>query len=361
MREVLKNINDVEKFGKFNGFFVKQKEFITLEEFDKIVKIKNIDELDKSRKIYNLDTLLKATENDVSFLINKKYTKDLQKSNAGFCFINQKLKDILPKNITPIIVDNPHFAYCAFLQTMYFVPLFMVNPGISPKANIDETAKIGNNVEIQAGAFIDKNVVIGDNCKICANSVINHDCVIGNNTYIGANATISYAQVGNNVVIQNGANIGQCGFGFAHDNGFNYKIPQLGIVKISDFAEIGAGTCIDRGVLEETVIGPNTKLDNLIQIAHNVEVGMGCFMASQVGISGSTKVGNFVQFGGQTGIAGHIKIGDLVQAAGQTGIIGDVEKGAMIGGSPAVPVKDWLKSTALLERLINKKKRGKND
>lgn len=361
MRETLRNIADITKYSDFNGFFIKQREFITVEEFDKIVKVKNIDELDKTRKIYNLNTILEATGKDVSFLINEKYMKDLQKSKAGFCFVNQKLKDFLPKSITPLVVDNPHFAYCAFLQNMYFIPLFLVSPGISPKANVDETARIGKNVEIQAGAFVDKNVVIGDNCKICANSVINHGCIIGNNTYIGANATISYSHIGNNVIIQNGANIGQCGYGFAHDSGFNYKIPQLGTVKICDYVEVGAGTCIDRGVLEETIIGQNTKLDNLIQIAHNVEVGMGCFMASQVGIAGSTKIGNFVQFGGQTGIVGHVKIGDLVQSAGQTGILGDIEKGAIVGGSPALPLKDWLKSTAILQKLINKKKGDKNE
>lgn len=355
MQEILKSNENVKIFDKFNRFFIKQKEFITLEEFDKIVKIKNLEEVDKSRKIYNMSTLSKATKNDVSFLINKKYTKDLLTTKAGFCFVNQEIKNLLPSHIVPIVVDNPHFAYCMFLDTMYVVPLFTIEAGISPKANVDSTAKIGKNVEIQAGAFIDKNVVIGDNCKICANAVINHDCIIGNGTFIGANATISYAEIGQNVVIQNGASIGQCGYGFAHNAGFNYKIPQLGIVKIGNFVEIGANTCIDRAAFEETSIGDITKLDNSVHIAHNVKIGMGCFITAQVGIAGSAKIGNFVQMGGQAGVAGHVNVGDFVQMAGQTGVIGDVATGSLLGGCPSMPVKDWLKSSIVLRKLINKK------
>ncbi len=356
MQEILKNKKDINIFNKFNNFFIKQKDFITINELNALIKIKNIAELDKNKKIYGVNTLQKATEKEISFLINKKYITDLQNSKAGFCFIDENHKNYIPKNTIAIVVDNPHYSYCIFLNEMYFIPLFLINSGISEKANIDETAKIGKNVEIQPGVFIGENVVIGDNCKICANAVINHNCSIGDNSYIGANTTISYAEIGNNTIIQNGVNIGQCGFGFAHNAGFNYKIPQLGIVKIGNNVEIGASTCIDRGALENTVIEDNTKIDNLVQIAHGVKVGKGCFFASQAGISGSTKIGNFVQLGGQTGIVGHLTIGDMVQAAGQSGIASNIEKGMIVGGSPAIPIKDWHRSSIIIKKLINNKK-----
>ena len=357
MKSILKD--SINKFSTFNKFFIKQVEYITIEDLSKIIIIKNINNLDKSLKIYNVATLNKATGQDISFLSNTKYVDSLKDSNAGFCFIQEKYVNYLNKNTTPIIVDDPHFSYCILLNTMYFVPMYLVENKISNKANIDTSAKIGKNVEIQAGVFIDKNVVIGDNCKICANAVINHDCIIGDNTYIGANATISYAKIGHDTVIHNGACIGQCGFGFAYNNGFNYKIPQLGIVKIGNFVEIGANTCIDRGAFDDTIIGDNTKLDNLIQIAHGVKVGQGCFFASQVGVSGSTEVGNFTQLGGQVGVAGHIKIGDVVQVAAQSGIMKDTESNSIIAGSPAMPIRDWHKSSIIIKKLIKGDK--KND
>ncbi|MBR2140769.1 MAG: UDP-3-O-(3-hydroxymyristoyl)glucosamine N-acyltransferase [Rickettsiales bacterium] len=357
MKQVLQTANSIHSVGTFNDFFTKQKEYITIAELSKNITISNIDELDQNSKIFTVSTLKKADDKSVSFLSNAKYVKDLKETKAGFCLIDRNHKDIVPKNTTPIVVDNPHFAYTVILNILYFVPIFEVNAGISDRANVDSSAKIGKNTEIQAGAFIDKNVVIGNNCKICANVVINHGCIIGDNTYIGANATISYSKIGHDTIIHNGANIGQCGFGFVHEKGFNYKIPQLGIVEIGDFVEIGAGTCVDRGAFDNTKIGNNTKIDNLNQIAHGVEVGNGCFFASHVGISGSTKIGNFVQLGGQTGIAGHIRIGDGVQAAGKTGILSDVEAMSVIGGVPSMPIKDWHRTTINLKKML--KKEGK--
>lgn len=350
MQSVLKN--NINKISTFNNFFIKQVEYFTIEDLSKIVKINNIDTLDKTLKIYNVATLNRATNSDISFLSNMKYVENLKNSNAGFCFIQEKYIKYLNKNIIPIIVDNPHYSYCILLNSMYFVPIYLVENKISDKSTVDKTAKIGKNVEIQAGVFIDKNVTIGNNCKICANAVINHDCVIGDNVYIGANTTISYAEIGHDTIIHNGACIGQCGFGFAYNEGFNYKIPQLGIVRIGNFVEIGANTCIDRGAFDDTIIEDNTKLDNLIQIAHGVKVGKGCFFASQVGISGSAEIGNFTQLGGQVGIAGHIKIGDVVQVAAQSGIMKDIESRSSMAGTPAVPIRDWHKSSIIIKKLI---------
>jgi UDP-3-O-[3-hydroxymyristoyl] glucosamine N-acyltransferase len=345
-----------EEISTYNfRFFSKKKEFITLNEISELIPIKNIGLLNKNQKIFNLTTLAKATKNDISFLSNVKYLKDLKTSEAGFCFIEEKYIQYLSKNTQAIIVDNPHYSYTVFLKEMYLIPIFLVEPNISNKATVHETAKIGKNVEIQAGAFIDKNVNIGDNCKICANVVINHDCVIGNDTYIGANTTISYAEIGQNVIIHNGVNIGQCGFGFTYSNGVNHKVPQLGIVKIEDYVEVGAGSCIDRGAFENTNIGYSTKIDNLVHIAHGVQVGSGCFLAAQTGIAGSAEIGNFVQLGGQVGIAGHIKIGDMVQVAAKSGVINDIEAKSAIGGYPAILLRDWHKSTIIMKKLLTTK------
>lgn len=352
MQTILRS--EVKRFSTFNKFFIKQLDYITLADLSKIVEIENIEELDKNLKIYNVSTLNKATERDISFLSNSKYVDNLKNTKAGFCFIQKFHEKYICEKTIPIIVKDPHYSYCKLLETMYFVPIFLVENKISEKAIVDKTAKIGKNVEIQAGAVIDKNVMIGDNCKICANVVINHDCVIGNNTYIGANATVSYAEIGHDTIIHNGAAIGQCGFGFAHHEGFNYKIPQIGLVKIGNFVEIGANTCIDRGAFDDTVIADNTKIDNLVQIAHGVRVGQGCFFASQVGVSGSTQVGNFTQLGGQVGLAGHIKIGDVVEVAAQSGVMKDIESKSKVAGSPSMPIRDWHKSTVLIKKLINK-------
>ena len=353
MQKVLRS--NISKFSTFNKFFIKQVEYITIDDLSKIIDIKNINELDKKLKIYNVTTLDKATKNDISFLSNLKYVDKLKNTSAGFCFLDENHKKYINSKTLPIVVNDPHYSYCKLLEYLYFIPIYLVEDKISEKAYIDKTAKIGKNVEIQAGAFIDKNVTIGDNCKICANAVINHDCSIGDNTYIGANATISYAEIGHDAIIHNGAAIGQCGFGFAHNNGFNYKIPQLGIVKIGNFVEIGANTCIDRGAFDDTTIGDNAKIDNLVQIAHGVKVGQGCFFASQVGVSGSTKVGNFVQLGGQVGLAGHINIGDMTEIAAQSGVMKDIEPKSKVAGSPSMPIRDWHKSTVLIKKLINNK------
>ncbi|MDR1498853.1 MAG: UDP-3-O-(3-hydroxymyristoyl)glucosamine N-acyltransferase [Rickettsiales bacterium] len=357
MQQLLKKKSELKMQNGFNRFFVKFKDALTIGEINGLVPIRNLEELDENQKIYGVNTIAKATENEISFLHSVKYVKDLNSSSAGFCFIDREHKQFLTGKTKPVVVDNPHYAYTAFLNEMFFVPIFIVESGISPKATIHETAKIGKDVEIQPGVVVDRGVVIGDGCKICANAVINHDCTIGENTYVGANTTISYAEIGKHTIIHNGVNIGQCGFGFSHNAGFNYKIPQLCGVKIGDFVEIGAGTCIDRGAFGPTTIGNNTKIDNLVHIAHGVKVGVGCFMAAEAGVAGSSEIGNFVQLGGQCGIAGHIKIGDGVQVAAHSGVIADVEPRGVVGGYPAMPIKKWHRGTVIISNLINKKKK----
>ncbi|GHU28028.1 UDP-3-O-acylglucosamine N-acyltransferase [Bacilli bacterium] len=354
MQNILELERNLKKFGKFGDFFHKKNEYITVAEINSLVTVRNFATLVADDKIYGLSTLTSATANEATFLSNVKYVRYLKNTKAGYCIIDEKYEHHIPEGVKPIVVADVHYAFAIILDYFYFVPQFLVSPGVDAGAWVDSTANIGIDSEIQHGAVIGKNVTIGKGCKICANAVIGHDCQIGDGTYIGSNSTISYAKIGKNVVIQNGVNIGQCGFGFAHEKGFNHKIPQIGIVIVGDNVEIGSASCIDRGALEDTVIGDNTKIDNLVQIAHGVKIGVGCFIAAQVGIAGSTKIGNYVQIGGKAGIIGHIEIGDQVQIAAHSGIAKSVENGTAVAGCPAMPIAEWRKSVMIIKRLATR-------
>ena len=362
MFEKIKNILALSKKIEYNQFFTKKMEYARLEDIMFLTKSAIIGDFDVNKKIYNITTLKKATENDISFLTNSKYINDLKNTKAGAVFIEEKLANKVPRGTVAVINENPHFAYTLCLEAMYNVPVFNIYSSISRKSHIAWSAKIGKNVEIQDGVYIDKNVVIGDNCKICANAVIYHDCKIGDNTFIGANSVISYTNIGKNCIIHNGAMIGQDGFGFVHHKMFNFKIPQIGKVVVGDHVEIGANTCIDRGAIDDTIIGANAKIDNLVQIGHGVKIGIGTFIAGGVGIAGSAEIGNFVQLGGKVGVAGHIKIADGVQIAGNSGIAQTIDKPmSSWGGSPAMPARKWHKLHILQEKMVNNKKEEKDN
>lgn len=362
MLEKIKKFFYNRNLKTYNQFFKKKMDYAKLEDVVFLTKSDVIGDYDTQKKIYNVATLKNATENDISFLTNKKYIDDLKNTKAGAVFVEKSLADKVPSGIVALIHENPHFAYMLCLQAMYLVPIFEINAGISRKAHIAWSTKIGKNVEIQDGAYIDKNVVIGNNCKICAGAVIYHDCVIGDNTYIGANATIMYTNVGKECIIHNGAKIGQCGFGFVHNKMFNFKIPQIGRVMIGDYVEIGANTCIDRGALEDTIIEPMVKIDNLVQVGHGDKIGAGSFLCGQVGIAGSTEIGKFCQLGGKVGVANSLKIADGVQIAGNSGVAKDIkEPKSAWGGSPAMPAMKWHKMHIKLEKMMENKKGEKNE
>ncbi|MDD2840256.1 MAG: UDP-3-O-(3-hydroxymyristoyl)glucosamine N-acyltransferase [Rickettsiales bacterium] len=358
----IKNLFCKNKKIKYNQFFDQKIDYAKLEDIIFLTKSTVIGDYDVEKKIYKVSTLKKATENDISFLTNKKYVEDLKNTKAGAVFVEKSMVDRVPTGTVALIHENPHFAYMLCLQAIYKAPIFEINAGLSRKSHIAWSAKIGKNVEIQDGAYIDKNVVIGNNCKICANAVIYHDCVIGDNSYIGANSTIMYTNIGKDCIIHNGAQIGQCGFGFVHNKMFNFKIPQIGKVIIGDYVEIGANSCIDRGALDDTIIEANVKIDNIVQIGHGAKIGAGSFIAGGVGIAGSTEIGKFVQLGGKVGVAGHIKIADGVQIAGNSGVAQGIEKPmSSWGGYPAMPIRRWHKQTILLEKMINKKGETENE
>ena len=328
-------------------FFDKKSEFLTLEKVLEISGARLIKETDLNQKIFDIATLVEADEKQISFLNSGQYLEKFSASKAGFCFVEEKYAANTSASALLLIHKNPYFAYAKIAENFYCEksPDFLEGKLIHP------SAKIGDNSKIAPNAYVGKNVEIGKNCIIAPGASIMDGSVIGDNCIINAGAVISFAAIGNNCIIHNGAKIGQDGFGFAHDGGVNHKIIQLGIVKIGDFVEIGANTCIDRGAIENTEIGDGSKLDNLIQIGHNVIIGKGVVIAGCSAIAGSTRIGNFVQIGGGSNISGHISIGDGVQIAGMSGVMRDIEAKQVIAGIPSMPIKKWHRMNIKLMKM----------
>ncbi|NQV48271.1 MAG: UDP-3-O-(3-hydroxymyristoyl)glucosamine N-acyltransferase [Rhodospirillaceae bacterium] len=294
-----------------------------------------------------------AGPDDVSFLDNKRYADAFTKSKAGACIVDPGMADKAPKGMALLLTKLPYHGYGLVAQAFY--PAFIPAPSIHSSAVVNPTAIIDKAVCIESGVVVGKNVHIGKNCHIAANTVIGDGVVVGDNCRIGPSVTLSCAMLGNNVIVHTGVRIGQDGFGFAMSPEGHIKVPQLGRVVIEDDVEIGANTTIDRGTGPDTIIGAGTKIDNLVQIGHNVRIGRNCIIVSHVGISGSTTLGDFVALGGQAGIAGHLTIGDGVQVAAQSGIMRDVAPGLKVGGSPALPFREWMRGVAAIENLGKKK------
>ncbi len=293
-----------------------------------------------------------AIDGQIGVFNSVKHKDSLLKSKASACITTKNLLKYVPERMAVLIVSVPQKAYALISQKYYPIESNTVDLGFE---GIHDTAKIGKNVKIGAYVSIGKNVEIGDDTVIGSNSSIGSGSVIGKNCQIHSNVTISHSIIKNNVKIFPGACIGKPGFGFYMDQDGALSIPQVGRVIIHDRAEIGSNTCIDRGSGHDTIIGPVTRIDNLVQIAHNVQIGMGSIIVSQVGIAGSTKIGNFCALGGQVGIADHVKIGDGVQVAGQSGVSRNIDPGQAVGGSPAVSVRDWQRQIATLKKISSKK------
>lgn len=287
----------------------------------------------------------------ISFLSNPKYTHFIYNTESTIVLIDENVVLEQPTKATLIRVTNAYECVAKLLQ-MYDA-MKPKKTGIDSLAFISPKAKIGNNCYIGAFAYIGDGVEIGDNCQIYPHAVIYDNAKLGNNCLIYPNVSIYHdCHLGNNVTIHSGSVIGADGFGFAPTpDGFD-KIPQIGIVTIEDNVEIGANTCIDRSTMGSTYIRKGAKLDNLIQIAHNAEVGENTVMAAQVGVAGSTKVGKWCMFGGQVGMAGHISIADGTQVGAQAGVTNTVKKAdAPIIGSPAIDAKAYMKAYAVYRRL----------
>lgn len=308
---------------------------------------------DPGRVFTDVATLESAGAEDVSFLENRKYLAAFAESRAGACIARPDMADRAPQGMALLLTPTPYKAYARVARAFYPEPV--PRTGIDPSAAVDPTAKVAPDAWIGPRATIGAKAEIGSGCQIGPSAVIGEGVVLGSGTKVGANASVSHALVGARVTIYAGARIGQDGFGFAPDPAGHLKVPQLGRVLIGDDCEIGANTCIDRGAISDTVIGPGCMIDNLVQIGHNVRLGRGCVIVAQVGISGSTRLDDFVVVGGQGGLAGHIHIGQGAQIAAQSGVHRDIAPGEIVGGYPAVPIGEWRRQAAALKRLVKRK------
>lgn len=295
----------------------------------------------------------RAGADEISFLDNRKYIDAFAASKAGACIVHPGFVSKAPAGMALLVSPEPYRTYA--LVAAAFYPESVPDGWVSPAAIVDPTAVVGEGTRIEAGAVIGPRVEIGRGCRIAANAVIESGVVIGDACVVGANASLRCCVLGRRVIVYPGACIGQDGFGFAVGRDGFTKVPQLGRVIVHDDVEIGANTTIDRGSGPDTVIGSGCRIDNLVQIGHNVELGRGCVIVSQVGISGSTKLGDFVQIGGQAGLTGHLSIGTGAKISAQAGVMRDVEPGGTVAGSPAQPGREHWKQMALLERLTKKK------
>ncbi|EAH8299487.1 UDP-3-O-(3-hydroxymyristoyl)glucosamine N-acyltransferase [Campylobacter fetus] len=300
-----------------------------------IYKILNLEFVGTDMEISALNSLGRANVDELSYCDSEKNSKFIDESRAGAILVTSNLANLVKSRA--VIVENPHLAF-AILSKTFSKPLFYPkSPAvIDESVTIMPNVYIGNNVKIEsrsiimAGAYIGDNVTIGQDCIIHPNVVIYNDCKIGNECHINANAVI-----------------GSDGFGYAHTKtGEHIKIYHNGWVELEDNVEIGACTTIDRGVFEPTIVKKYSKIDNLVQIGHNCEIGFGCIIVSQTGLAGSTKLGRNVVMGGQSGTAGHLKIGDFAQIAGRGAVSKDLEPGKNYAGYPIMELKEWFKLQA---------------
>ncbi len=297
--------------------------------------------------------LEEATEKDITWAFIPSVRDSLMKSKAAACITSEKFIKYVPQGMAVLISEDPHRSYGLVAQAFYPNKILAE---ISSKAYIDETAQIGTGCRVEPGAFIGAHVKLGRECYIQANAVIQEGVEMGDRCIVGSNATVSHCLAGHNVYIYPGAQIGQDGFGFAMSLKGPIKVPQLGRVIIGNDVEIGANTTVDRGAMGDTVIGDGTRIDNLVQIAHNVKLGKCCVVVSQTGIAGSCEFGDFVVTAGQSGFAGHLKIGTGAKIGAQSGVMKNIEPGQIVAGSPAVPHADWMRMNVLLQKFVKNSK-----
>lgn len=302
--------------------------------------------------INDIATMDKAGQGEICFFYDKKAKAKAAKIKAAACVTTPEMEALIPTGVVVLVSTNPKLSFLKLNQTFY--------SEFSPRADIARTAKIAPSAKIGQNTFIGENVVIeddveiGENCVIEHNVVISRSCKIGNNCRIGTNAQIAYCLMGNDCYIYSGVRIGLDGFGFMVINGKHQRIPQVGRVIIGNDVEVGANSCIDRGAMDDTVIGDGCRIDNLVQIAHNDKLGRGCVIVAQTGIAGSCTFGDYVVCGGQSGFADHLNVGSGAQIGAQSGLMRDVEAGTTVMGYPAVAIKDFMRQTAYLQKLSKK-------
>ena len=312
--------------------------------------IQGVIEGDENATVHTFAKIEEGIPGAISFLSNPKYTHYIYDTESSIVLVN---KDFVPEKEvkTTLIKVNNAYESLAKLMTLYEQSQPKCT-GIDPLAYVAPTAKIGKDVYLAPFACVGDNAEIGDGTELHPHATVGRGAKVGKNCILYTNCNVYHdCRVGNNCILHSGCVIGADGFGFAPSPEGYEKIPQIGIAILEDNVEVGANTCIDRATMGATIIRKGVKLDNLIQIAHNVEVGSNTVMASQVGIAGSTKVGEWCMFGGQVGLAGHIKIGNKVNLGAQSGVPGSLKDGQALIGTPPIEMKNYFKSSVLFKKL----------
>ena len=308
---------------------------------------------DPELRVSGVASLDEATASDISFVAGPRYTGLAKDSAAGALIVPPGMEGLTK----PLLVSAN--AYLAFAHVLtLFTDAPRVALGVSPKAHLGDRVRLGREVSIYPLAYVGDGAGIGDRVTLHGGVYVGSGVQIGDDTLIHPNVTIlDQCIIGNRVVIHSGTVVGSDGFGFAQDGGRKVKIPQVGNVRIDDDVEIGANCTIDRATLGTTWIERGVKIDNLVQIAHNVVVGEDSIIVAQVGISGSTRIGKQVVLAGQVGVAGHLEVGDGVRVGAQSGVAQSIPAGEVVSGSPAIPHQDWLRNCHIIRRLPEWRKR----
>ena len=304
-------------------------------------------EIDENNIFTNINSISDAKEGELIFYNDSKYADLLKNTKASACLISKQNLNLLPNSCKPIIVENAYLAF-TYLTNFFYIPI-LSNGIISKNSVIAKDSQIDNNVQINDFVSIKENVTLKQNVIISDNCVIGPNVTIENNTVINANSKISNCKIGKNCNLKSNIVIGERGFGFATSEKITFQ--HFGTVLIEDNVHIGSNTSIDRAAFGETKIGEGSRLDNLIQIGHNVKIGSNAVIAAQVGIAGSAIIGNNVIIGGQSGIAGHLKIGNNVMVAARSGVIKSVKDNSVVAGFPAIDIKKWKINTIKFNKL----------